>query len=974
MVSEAQSRGMMAGRQRERGERDAALLRALHHQPPLLRTTLLRLGSLAFLAALAPLAPACAGPPSDVGAAPAVRDRTLTSRDLAHLREAELSERTDELWRIDPRLALRATVLRVGREIPPNLTSARRAEREAARAEALGWLTLRLEDGDSALELWTAEVDELLADRDQVQLWCATARCLGRLGAYERAPALAAELDADSAPRAQAARLALFDLFLRWFEDRAAFEAFWVEAAPSCQESAFMETARAMEREAREHLVRLLTYEPQRAEALLEHPDPRLRAAAAAALGRARNGESAAALEKLLAHLEQEPHGLAFQATIDALLQGLAGAPVESPELVRLREVLARRLREDRSADLQAPIADALRRLKWAPTSTGDASLSAGLRLLVSQARQLSGSDSLTDRDVLVTVLDSLQALARRGESEGLDVRVELERVAPLVFDLVQDRREAEVVRIAAAQLLPRLGDAEGLRRAAEVLDAEGTSAALRYHLMAAVGELAKGLDPQSPAAQLVLDTLLARLGSEDANLRRRALEVLRAEELQPLVGGADPSVFLNHLGLEAVPELQAQLLELVAQFGGPAQVDGLLELPNFDAIVESGPAGVARLAQTLEDLSDGDGSVLVRGAERLLAAGEEGTRVLRLREALELCAVIADGSLTGLTAAEHHAIVGWATELREAAGTLPGGAGFLDRLLLQHLPGCAGGAAPEAQLEHVRALFLSDRIALDPEAGEAGAVLAHFDRALELATGAGDDLRRALVLRDRARFGFEVGRSVAALADYRTLFASQLPAVPVAASDSAAVRRGVLDLGDLRRGGGLLAAASEAGDPEARDLAREALRVSLVLVQDPIWKLEPGPVRAQDLADLADRALGAGDAGALEQVSSIFADLPDLPPLPEPTEEDPRPEAQAPPPGPEGALWGGLLEDRERHQALLGLRDRLREARAAAEAEQGEGDPAGEADDPPPAELAPEEESPAPDAEDPAEKPETEP
>ena len=108
--------------------------------------------------------------------------------------------------------------------------------------------------------------------------------------------------------------------------------------------------------------------------------------------------------------------------------------------------------------------------------------------------------------------------------------------------------------------------------------------------------------------------------------------------------------------------------------------------------------------------------------------------------------------------------------------------------------------------------------------------------------------------------------------------------------------------------------------------------------------------------------------------MSSIFADLPDLPPLPEPTEEDPRPEAQAPPPGPEGALWGGLLEDRERHQALLGLRDRLREARAAAEAEQGEGDPAGEADDPPPAELAPEEESPAPDAEDPAEKPETEP
>jgi hypothetical protein len=282
---------------------------------------------------------------------------------------------------------------------------------------------------------------------------------------------------------------------------------------------------------------------------------------------------------------------------------------------------------------------------------------------------------------------------------------------------------------------------------------------------------------------------------------------------------------------------------------------------------------------------------------------------------------------LGALTPRQHHDIVLWATELREAAGSLPGGQGFLARLNLHHLPACQADAQDPSKLEHVRALFLSDLIALDPAAGTAVDVLVHFDAALALAAQHQDRLRRALVLRDRARFGFQAGRKAAALADYRALFDSELPATPVEAG-ALGSRSGVLEQGDLRRGAGLVA-GEPADTPESRARAAEALRISFVLVQDPIWKLEPAAVRAQDLRELAERALRAGEVQAIERVAALFAQVPDLPELP-PATEPPAPESTPPvlPPAPEGALWAGLLGTREQHAALVDLRDRLRAAR----------------------------------------------
>jgi hypothetical protein len=897
-------------------------------------------------------------------------------RDLASLREAELSARADELWSTEPRLTLRAMILRLGREIPATVTSARRSERLALRASAADWLVARLEAGGEGRSLWEEEVNARLADTGRVVLWCATARTVGRLGLFEYAPVLAVQLESPVPQLAHSARLALFDLFLRWFEDRAAFATFWAEAAPSCQQSLFMETARAMEREARETLVQLLEYEPQRAEALLEHPDPRLRAAAAAALGRATNGETTAAVETLLVHLESEHDGLALQAAIDALLQPLGALPVDSPELIRMRAILARRLGEG-DADLQAPLADALRRLKWSEQPTGEASLLAGLRLVVEQIRDLSDPDALTDRDVLVTVLAAVESLAERSREATLAVEAELAPLTSLVLGTIEDSRESDVVRIAASKLLPLVAGAEGLGRAAAALDAPHTSPTLRYNLLASLGDLAASLPPDDPGAELVLITLLTHLGGDDANLRRRALSYLRAEELRELVGTADPSAFVTCLGLESVPELQAQLLELISTFGGPAQVDELIALPNFDAIVGGGPASVARLEQTIEDLGAGDGARLVRGARRLLAAGDESSRVLRLREALVLVAAISDDSLAGLSPDEHKAIVSWATEMREAAGVVPGGRAFLARLGQSHLPGCAGEAESTAQLEHVRALFLSDLIDLDPAAGGPPEVLGLFGEALTSAASSGDELRRALVLRDRARFNAKVGRTTAALNDYRSLFESELPVLPVEAGgpsgNGAPRRHGVLELSDLRLGGGLLADA-RLEDPAAPARAAEALRVSLLLVQDPIWKLEPAPVRAQDLDELVERAVRSGDVEALSGVSELFDELPPLPELSGDAPEDSEESLPEPPDVPEDALWAGLLDTREEHAALIALRDRLGGARdELREASEESIEEVDESSEEPPADDLSDEEAAAEEPaleEDPPEKP----
>jgi len=871
---------------------------------------------------------------------PSREDFSQIWRELETLRLEQLLQRADQLWETDPEPTLRAMVLRVGRQVPPTLTAVRRGERLAIREGAARWLRSTIDSGPAARELWEDEVRDILADSSQVIQWCATARALGRLGEYGFAGDLAQRLDSKNPRLVLAVREALHDLYLRWFEDAEAFARFAPGAQESCPDGVFMETARQLDHAARQSRIELLAYEPQRATALLADPDPRLRAAAAAALGRAHNGDVEAAAESLLTHAAVERDGAAFQATLEALLQARGAAAANSPAVARLRGVLEARV-EEGDPDLQAPLAEALRRLPWTEVEGGDSSLMHGVELLVDQLTELSAPHRLTDRDVLVTSMFALESLAARARAAGLPIRRTLEPTNAMVIAMIEDARESDVVRIAAAKLLPLVGDADSIGRAANVLGAARTSAELRYNLLAALGDLAAELPPDDPAAGLVLATLLDRLKGDDANLRRRALSYLSAPKLRPLVERADPAPFFASLGRETVPELQAQLLDLVAALGGPADVERLIALPNFDAIARSGPAGVSSLAEALTTLAGEDGSLEVRGAARLLAVADSASRIQRLRAALGMAADLGEPTLAGLAPEQHLAIVRWAADLRAAAGALPGGQAFLGRLNRVHLAACRAAANGElgGELAHVQALLLSDWIALDPEAGEASEVLEHFAAALDHAGASGDPEERARVLRDRARFLVARGEDGAALEDYRALFEAQLPARPVEAGSSA-VEGSALELRDLRAGSELLARSVDDSDASG-GAAREALRVSLVLVQEPNWKLEPMAVRSQDLRDLAERALRVAEPASLERAARIFADLPALP--------DPPAEGQPPaepPVAPAGALWAGLVDTREKHAALLELRRRLGEGLAQARTQEADAP-----QEPPPAE-----------------------
>ncbi len=906
-----------------------------------------RLGvAIALLLAASGPAPADGAPrPDGASTRPASAPRAARV-DLSELRRAELEADVDALWNEAPRLTLRVLLLRAGREVPATVTAARRTDRLQERERSLAWLRERLDSDPAAAAAWAEEVEARLEDSAHAPLWIATVRTLGRLGDASRAPRIAAALDGADPQLAHAARLALHDLFLRWFVTAEEFRAFWPEAQGTCGDSVFMETARAKEREAREALVQLLRYEPRRARELVRGPDPRLRAAAAAALGRAEGAEAEAAVEALFALLETEPSGEAFQAGLEALLARLSGATPDAPEVRRLRSLLVSRLRAA-ELELQAPLADGLRRIAWSEQGLGEDGLFVGIDALAGQLRRLLERDRLTDRDTLNASLGALLGLSRRAGEAGLELAPRLAGLEPALLDRVEDAGEDPAVRSAAVQLLPLLANGATIERLARSLAAPGLPASLGYSLLGALATLAAGLPPDDPATRRALETLLDQLDAPDEVLRQRSLAELRSPRLASLVALADPGAFVDALAVETQPDLQAQLLGLVSSHGGAPEAERLVGLERFDAVARSGPGAPGRLAQTLARLAGEDAALLVRCFQRLLDVDDAGTRVLRLREALGAVARLSPESLAALDDAAHRAVVAWATELRAASGSVPGGRDFLERLVEVHLPGCGGAAVvgEAARLEHVRALLLSDLSGLEGAAVEASAVTTAFAEAERLAGEAGDGRLRALVLRDRARFHVARGETGAALEDYRALFAAQLP--PGAGGP------GVLELADLRGGGALLveAATAEGAEPTvAAARLAEALQVSLALVRDASWGLEPAAVRLKDLRDLTARAAGCGELVVVEEAAQLLTGLPEL--LPgdgaEPT---------PPPAAPEGAVWAGLLGEPVTHAELLALRDALA-ARAAALRPAPEEPAATEPSEPGP-ERAPEEEAP---------------
>ncbi len=904
---------------------------------------------LCLLAALAPMAEAhkvSKAAPGEAFAAGRAQPASTSGlswgdveRDFDSLLEQELHGDLEQLWSADPALAAQVAILRAGRELPPTISAARREQRELVREETLSWLRAQLASDPVFGEEWSAITTVLLTESERELLWRATARTAGRLQQYGSTREIAKGLESKLPEVVQAARATLFDLYLEWFADAAAFQAFWQRVGESCDGQLYREQALEFEREARELSIKLLKYEPQRAVAWLEAPDPRLRAAAARVLGGAINGDGAQAVALLLERLSQEVDSGAFYAIIEALLEAQADAEPDAASSQELRTRLAR-VMAGGPADLQSPAAYALGRMNWSLVPDGDDSVLVGISLLAKQVERLSLGGTLTDRDALVTSLQSLWTLGDRMERAGLEPGGGLEAVRLVVLRSIREDREFEGVRVAAARLLPIVGQPQDISIAVNVMKASTTSPELVYTLLADIGEMARGLTAEDPSGALVLDTLLQQLSAEDPDLRRRAVLYLSDEGLARLTSQANPARFIQSLGAETLSELQAQLLALIAKYGHQAQVDQLLQLANFDDIASSGPAGISSLVQTLKQLAEGNPALTLRTAERLLAVNNEGTRVARLREALALVVELDEEGAGALPHEGHYSIVLWARELRQSAGAVPGGQPFLRRLVDVHIPGCfqaQDSGAPN--LAHLQALFLTDLVALEPDAGDAAQVREQFEKAWDFAVEFGSDTDQALVLRDRARFYQNQGEDVRALEDYRAVFEAQL--IGRAEAGAATPPESVLDLADLRRGGDLISAsgtrpastdetpvASEASTLSESSAAHESLAVSLALIQRAAWTSEPVAVRLQDLRDLAARAIRSRSIEACDLAIPFLAGLPELPP--ESAEGEP---SRAPTPAPPGASWDGLLTDPQVHAELLSLAASLQATRASLQA-----------------------------------------
>jgi outer membrane biosynthesis protein TonB len=842
-------------------------------------------------------------------------------RAVRELRNSELRGRLDELWELDPRTTMDAAVLCAGRDVPTFLTAARRSEREAMRDEAREWLAVRSTSDGEARAVWDERLAQELADpAARPLLWRAAARVAGASRRYALADAVAAGLGAERPEVRASARAALHDLFLRWFATREEFDAHWSLAARRAPEAAYRAQLVALAERVHRLSVEALAADVERAVAGLGDLDPRVRAAAGPALARrvvAEPTRAEGAIEAMLDQLQREEAPIAFQSLLEALVEMHATLPADSPDLRRLRTVLFGVINAGHPG-FQVPVSQALGRLPWEVTSAaGTDSLLRAVEWCVQQLEDPVLSDSLVDGDSLAGALRSLLELCERAEAAGLDHEDGTRGVGEIALSLLEDSGEHRGVRVAAARLLSRLAGLGDVERLTAVLE-EAEASDLRYTLVGTLGELAAGLDPVGEEGRRVLDTLIGVLRDPDPDLRGRALSHLAAEELAALVAQADPAAFAERLVVEPVGALQAQLLSLLGRQERSDLVSGILAAEGFGALVRWEDGGVTELVSTLRSMAGDHAAPVFAIGARLVALEDPATRVRRVREAVGLVAGLSHDRAIELAADEHAAVLDWALELRAAGSALAevggGGGTFPRRLVDVHAPlSVAPGGRGGASLSYVSALLLADLVSDGAEQAEVARVGELFEAALAQAREGSAGVRPELVLRDRARFLHARGDGAGALAAWREVLEAEFRAV---AADPRGAPPSVLELSDLRDAAERMAAVEVSDEAALRAAAGEAFGVSLTLVERPAWRNETVVIRGRDLLDLGRRAVANGDPARQAHALGLLEGLP-LPPAE--GEPAPTPAADA-----GGALWAGLLGDRERHLALLTLAGRL--------------------------------------------------
>ena len=842
-----------------------------------------------------------------------------------------------------PRLRPDAHLLlwRAGRGQLVGLPGARTTEREAERTAAMAELSAEIGGSFPIAALWMGHLAGLLASPEtDDELWCAAARVVGELRRYEHAPLVAAGLDGGLRPRRHAAAVrALHGLYGRWFRTGQEAEPFMASVAAGEGTRLLLEETFAREREANTHLLRTLGHEPSEAPQWLESPDPAVRAGAARIVANeavaAEILTPAAALDVLLPRLEIERDVLAYEATMEAVLGLVENAPPGDPEVVRLGGILAAtvaRAPDERSLSAARTTA----RLSWdmepEPGVVGFLDAVGWVGEVLDALRAADTGRGASDPDAILGAMGALQVLCDRVEGDMTQVHLRRHDVRLPIFEILQDPRQALDVRVEAVGLLAHFTSEDDADLLNQVLSEIADTTVLAHALLGALPSILGGFDPEHPRTGEIMTTVAALSGSRDPDLRRRALSLLGSENLAPLTAALDPAnladILVRRLGAEEVPDLRQSILGLIRRFGGPAMLQPLLELENFDELATGDLGGVAELSEALRTLADGRADETVAVATRLVDVVHDRTRLSRVQRALTLVAGLAEERASELTPAQNDLVGAWAWELHEAgvsiADALPEGGAFRRRMAEIHLvarseePHVNGAAPlfPEAARQHLLGVYLGEEAAgVDPPPDPAPAEAA-FASALEQAVSHPDPGFGHLVLRDRARFRAGRGDRLRALEDYRAL-----------------VDTGALALSDLRQAVAMIAAVAGADPAAQTSAAPERCDLLDSLVGRPSWRSEPAAVRMEDLRQLAASTHVCPPAERPARLQALVARFADLPAE--------RPENGTPPENP--PLWYGLGRDDASFAELVALRDAAQAALAPAPETPGEAPPADE-------------------------------
>lgn len=764
----------------------------------------------------------------------------------------------DDLAPEAPRIRLRAMFLRAGSPAPLGLPASRGARREATRQEALDYLRERLDEGDLVIDRELERVLESPIVPDV--LWAAAANVAAATLRYNLSGQISDGLSPERSTRIRAASIrALHSMFVRWIENENGLEA--IRLAGTNLECGTFFRDRLVETDAlaRKQAIRLVELESpgagqgRGAREMLQHADPEVRAAAARVLGQAiasGSVDTGETIAILILHLEEEIDAAVWFATVRALLEPLASAPIDSPELADLRALLERSI--SLRPDLRSAIAWTLTRIPWdTDDPTAEASILVGIDRMSRLFEEIAVRSAVRDEDELLAVLNSLEGLFANASDAGTDLRSRPRRARQILLRLVADSEVSNDIRASAVATLALVSPVDDVQVIVSVLESEPLATSLAYELLGALGDLAEFVRPESDAGKAALQSLVQHTQDSEVDLRLRAFSLLLEPRLEFLVRLTRPAIWIEGLEKEDEPGLQSNLLRLLERDGQASNLETLLASPAFERVRAGEDRQIEELGSVLRAWTASDVNLAMLAAERLV----DPARPVSLKNALSLLVGFERAAVAELPSQAHCEIRSWAFALQPHGSSLLDlrcEEGFLiERVLALHLPICAESSDASINFVYERAVLTGALLAGDSESGTREIVDALFADALQWNAEHGDESSGLVILLSRARFALALGEAEPALDDYRTVYSAGRGTPGVSQ----------FTLRDLRAAIQLAKSSSL----EPADRAREAAQYYELLVQLTSWREELAGSRLADLSSWVREALESRDVLRVE-------------------------------------------------------------------------------------------------------------